>query len=313
LRHEDELEPGQPNLNLRCIPRICGGMPKTSPSTRGNEESDLTEPRTGGSKSGPLNYGRKRAAQSKFSVPAKRQATPENRPQMTRIIYDLGKIDGDDKESVQQQIDELHHHTAIQSKCEDLEKSGAKYLQFIASEHGTVLKAKRVIPPDTELCYYIGRLNSAGLNPPGNHSMAMGISGRTRLIINATRVPRDGPPGCSMHMGNHDCNPNCEVITYFPEGWNNDLALLILKSNQKISEGALVTFDYLGSMWLKHKSLPSEIPADFRKILCGCANPCPNGLGRLDWIEPRIRLSVSEREKWSRGRIPTTGGPGIAM
>jgi hypothetical protein len=31
-------------------------------------------------------------------------------------------------------------------------------------------------------------------------------------------------------------------------------------------------------------------------------------LGRLDWIELRIQLSVSEREKWSRGRILATEG-----
>jgi hypothetical protein len=65
---------------------------------------------------------------------------------MTRIIYDLGKIVGDDKESVQQQIDELHHHPAIQSKCDEFEKSGAKYLRFSASEHGASLVAKCVIP-----------------------------------------------------------------------------------------------------------------------------------------------------------------------
>ena len=71
VRHEHELEPGQPNLNLRCIPRICGGMPKTSPSTRGSEESDLTEPRTGGVKSVSVKLREEASGPIKVLYPSK--------------------------------------------------------------------------------------------------------------------------------------------------------------------------------------------------------------------------------------------------
>jgi SET domain-containing protein len=83
----------------------------------------------------------------------------------------------------------------------------------------------------------------------GNHSMDMGSSGRTSLCVNATHDPKDLPLGCSMHMANHSCNPNCRVTPYEPEGWNNDLVLLMLVAMSDIVSGEAVTFQYKGSMW----------------------------------------------------------------
>jgi hypothetical protein len=111
-----------------------------------------------------------------------------------------------------------------------------------------------------------------------------------------------------MHLCNHSCNPNCRVEEYIPEGWNNDLALLVLVSTREIAPGEEVTLCYKGTMWQSLASISSEAPSGRRKIQCGCSDPCPNGLGRLDWIEPRRHLTAATRAKWSRGRLLETNG-----
>ncbi len=133
-------------------------------------------------------------------------------------------------------------------KCEQLEHAGLKYLQF-SSLHGTGIAAKNELPQNTELSYYIGADHAAACNPAGNHSMDMESSGRTSLCVNTTHVPKDLPLGCSMHMANHSCYPNCRVTPYEPEGWNNHLVLLMLVAIRDILSGEAVTFQYKGSMW----------------------------------------------------------------
>ncbi len=46
-----------------------------------------------------------------------------------------------------------------------------------------------------------------------------------------------------MHMGNHGCDPNCEAVPYVPEGWNNDLVLLMLVSGKPRGRYARVAFE----------------------------------------------------------------------
>jgi hypothetical protein len=153
----------------------------------GSETTGPTISGTGANQSVPLNYGRKRAAKQMLSTSTKRPTIPDAPSRTTtRIIYALGKVAREERENIQQQIDDLHGHPAIQSKCKELEESGAQYLKFTSS-HGTGLKAKCPIPPDTALCYYIGHLYDAQYNPLGNHSMSLGFSNQTSIIINATR------------------------------------------------------------------------------------------------------------------------------
>ncbi len=106
-----------------------------------------------------------------------------------------------------------------------------------------------------------------------------------------------------MHLLNHSCDPNCTVVSYTPEGWDNDLELLILVAIQEIRQGQPVTFHYRGNMWKPLEILPPTAPPGQRLIACGCNNPCPKRLGRLDYIEPRIRLTPEVRAKWNRGCI----------
>ena len=68
--------------------------------------------------------------------------------------------------------------------------------------------------------------------------------GQVRLCINASRVPRDLVPGRCMHLLNHSCDPNCTVVSYAPDGWDNDLELLIFEAIQEIRQGQPVTFHY---------------------------------------------------------------------
>ena len=113
-----------------------------------------------------------------------------------------------------------------------------------------------------------------------------------------------------MHRCNHGCNPNCKVEEYSPSGWNNDLALLMLVSTREIAPGEEVTLCYKGTMWQSLASLSFETPSGRRKIQCGCSDPCPNGLGRLDWIEPRRHPTAATRAKWNRGRLLEINGSG---
>jgi hypothetical protein len=95
------------------------------------------------------------------------------------------------------------------------------------------------------------------------------------------------PLGCSMHMANHSCNPNCRAIPYEPEDWNNDLVLLLLVTVRDILSGEDITFQYKGSLWQLHTELPFLAPLGFQLIQCGCDQLYPNNLARLDWIEIR--------------------------
>ncbi len=103
-------------------------------------------------------------------------------------------------------------------------------------------------------------------------------------------------------MANHSCNPNCRVTPYEPDGWDNDPVLLMLVAMRDIVSGEAVTFQYKGSMWQAHSELPLLAPKRFRLIQCGCDQPCPNGLARLDWIDSDNDTSPTETEEWYRGR-----------
>ena len=207
---------------------------------------------------------------------------------------------GKDAEHIQQSIHHFNQHPALQSKCKELEKNGHRYLK-IASEHGRSIAAKRPIPSGTELCYYIGIIYDG--NPEGNYCVDGGLVGETQLNINASDIPDNLPLGCCMHLVNHGCNPNGKVETYVPEGWDNDLELLILTATCKIDTEEHITFRYEGTMWQSFASLPLTIPPGFRAIKCGCHDPCPNGLGRLDRITRRSRVSSATQAQWSRGRF----------
>jgi hypothetical protein len=286
------------------VPQLRGGMP-TKPSDS-DESNDSILPQARQKRQTRAHHMSTRSTTATQLGPlTTRQQTPtptEHTFTQIRLVYECGIILGPDKEDIRQSIHDFNGHPAIQSKCANLEKAGAKYLKLAPSQ-GMGLAAKINIPRDTELCYYIGVVNVADHDPPGNYSIDGGQIGQTRLRINATRVPRNGPAGCSMHMGNHGCDPNCEAVPYVPEGWNNDLVLLMLVSIRDIKQDTQVTFQYKGTMWTLYSSLPTTVPNGFRAIKCRCQDPCPNKLGRLDWIEPRIRLSNSIRAKWNQGRI----------
>ena len=87
-------------------------------------------------------------------------------------------------------------------------------------------------------------------------SMYLGLCGGVPLHVNATRLPGDLPLGACMHLHAHSCNPNGVVYEYIPDGWNNDLELLVFRSIMYIKAGNLVTFAYKGSMWRPYATLP---------------------------------------------------------
>jgi hypothetical protein len=181
-----------------------------------------------------------------------------------------------------------------------------RYLHVEQSDMGRSLIAKIDIPDNTDLSYYIGTANAVGLDPHSNHSMYLGLCGGVPLHVNATRLPGDLPLGACMHLHAHSCNPNGVVYEYIPDGWNNDLALLVFRSIMYIKAGDLVTFAYKGSMWRPYATLPTP-PAGFETIRCLCANPCPKDMGRLDWIETVPRLSPQECAKREHGTIEQDG------
>ena len=80
----------------------------------------------------------------------------EELPTNVRLVYKLGMVAGEDKESIQESIHEFNKHPAIQLKCAELEKAGCKYLR-LASSHGTGLAAKRDIPRDTDMLLHWNR------------------------------------------------------------------------------------------------------------------------------------------------------------
>ena len=114
---------------------------------------------------------------------------------------------------------------------------------------GRSLTAKTDIPDKTDLSYYIGTAHAADLDPHSNHSMYLGLCGGVPLHVNATSLPGDLPLGAFLHLHAHSCNPNGVVYEYIPDGWNNDLALLVFMSITNIKVGDLVTFAYKGCLW----------------------------------------------------------------
>jgi hypothetical protein len=97
------------------------------------------------------------------------------------------------------------------------------------------LAAKTDVPQDSELCYDLGVVqNVIQLAITVCQCVDMGSSGRTCLCVNATRVPKDIPLGCSMHTTSHSCNQTCRVMPYEPEDGNTDVALLVLVTMRDI-------------------------------------------------------------------------------
>jgi hypothetical protein len=295
--------------DLRCTLRLCGGMPKRR-LTKNSADSDWTPPGPG-----PWQRrGDRTHHMTTRSVRPRRVISLTNRqpedtsnpeiPEHHRIVYELGRVVGEESQFVRDCIRKFHMSTAIQSKCDELERAGHKYLTLVSS-HGIGVAAKQDIPLHTQLGYYVGVLYDADHNPPGNHCITGGQIGQVQLelCINASRVPRDLVPGRCMHLLNHSCDPNCTVVSYAPEGWDNDLELLILVAIQEIRQGQPVTFHYRGNMWKPLELLPPTAPPGQRLIACGYNNPCPKRLGRLDYIEPRVRLTPEVRAKWNRGCI----------
>ena len=233
------------------------------------------------------------------------QTSVERMPEPVDLVYKIGTVVGDDKESIQESIFEFNGHPAIQSKCVDLERAGSKYLR-LTSSHGTGRAARRNIPKGTELCCYIGVIYDATHNPAGNHSIEMGLCGETRIYVNASQLPHGLPLGRSMHMANHSCDPNCAVKYYVPDGWNHDLVLFMMVASRDIVKKEDVTFEYKGTMWQLFSTLPPIAPEGFQVIKCGCKDPCPNKLGRLDVLTANYCKPTQEHEEWVGEYDPKT-------
>ena len=201
--------------------------------------------------------GRMNATAAKQQIPSSYQLGE------SRLVYEYGKVVGEDQEYIKQSIDAFNAHPDIQLKCEHLEEAGLRYLRF-TSLHGTGIAAREDVPQGTELYYYLGEVYDADHNPVGNHCLDIGRSGRTLLCVNASRVPKNLPLGSSMHMANHSCNPNCRATSYEPENWNNDLVLLMLVAIRDIKSGEAITFQYKGTMWQPIAMLPSFAPPGFQ-------------------------------------------------
>jgi hypothetical protein len=225
-----------------------------------------------------------------------------------RLIYTFGEVVGEDSEDIKVSIEQLNSHPGIQRKCEQHEHAGFKYLQFF-SLHGTGIAAKIEIPQNAELSYYIGAVYAVACNPVGNRSIDVGSSGRANLCVNATRVPKDLPLGCRMHMANHSCNPNCRVTPYEPDDWNNDHVLLMLVAMRDIVSGEAVTFQYKGCMWQAHSELPLLAPKNFSTYPVWRGH-CSGTVwtGHCSGTVWTLQLKTPPKTKIMAGEAPIRGG-----
>ena len=98
---------------------------------------------------------------------------------------------------------------------------------------------------------------------------------------------------------NHGCRPNGKLVEFIPDYWNDDLVLFIYVTTVFIPKGAQVTMDYGGDMWQPLDQLPRTLPSNTRRVVCGCANPCPKRMGRLDWIERKSHSKRHYRTHWN--------------
>ena len=67
-----------------------------------------------------------------------------------------------------------------------------------------------------------------------------------------------------------------------------------------------VTFEYKGTMWQLFSTLPPIAPEGFQVIKCGCKDPCPNKLGRLDVLTANYCKPTQEHEEWVGEYDPKT-------
>ena len=296
-------------VDLRLIPRRRGGAPpsETEPKPdlllRAATTPAEPMPRRRSTRSTSNTSTLIPGAQTLISSLGNIAASPTERPlQPPRLIYDLGHVPSEYRADLTETLRDFHNQSAIQKKCADLELAANQFLRVGQSKLGRSIIAKTDIPDNTDLTYYMGIAHAAGFDPHSNHSMYLGLCGGTPLHVNASRLPKDLPLGACMHLHAHSCKPNGMVYEYIPDGWINDLALLVFASIARIKAGDLVTFAYKGCMFQPYNTLPTA-SIGFIKIRCYCDNPCPMDMGRLDWIETVPRLSPKEREKWHRGRI----------
>ena len=113
---------------------------------------------------------------------------------MNRMVYKMGTIVGRDKAAIRECLSKFNSSPAVQLMCTRLEAKGEQFLEK-SSLHGSGVAAKQDIPAGTDLCYYIGVAYDAAHNPPGNHCIELGVCGSTRIVLNASSVPRDRTTG----------------------------------------------------------------------------------------------------------------------
>jgi hypothetical protein len=177
VRPDDDADHCQfVNPDIFYVPQRRGGMPK--PSDNGDDDDSMS-PSLRQERHAKTHQMSTRSMKAARPGPlTTRQQTPTptvHTSTQIRLVYECGTILGPDKEDIRQSIHDFNGHPAIQSKCANLEKAGAKYLKLAPSQ-GMGLAAKINIPRDTELCYYIGVVNDADHDPPGNYSIDGGAN-----------------------------------------------------------------------------------------------------------------------------------------
>jgi hypothetical protein len=107
-------------------------MPGTGKSPTDEDDCTPTKTELGKKHSRKVHHMRTRAATSgRMNATAAKQQIPSSyQLGESRLVYEYGKVVGEDQEYIKQSIDAFNAHPDIQLKCEHLEEAGLRYLRF---------------------------------------------------------------------------------------------------------------------------------------------------------------------------------------
>jgi hypothetical protein len=217
-----------------------------------------------------------------------------------RIGHSIGRKDRNDLTAL---LDDFHANEEIQRLCRVATTNASHYLFFHRTEGQEPYYVAAIeIPPDTFLAVYSGFLEQLRSRRGQRHDMSLGrLDFAYPLCVDGTpgRGGDDSRPG-QMQLVNHCCRPgnNAESVEIHCDVTGLTAFFLRSTSDRSIAPGEEIRFPYQevvikngkkqypqDGFWKKAASLPSP-PRNQKWVVCNCAEPCPNGYGRLQYISP---------------------------
>lgn len=147
---------------------------------------------------------------------------------------------------------------------------------------GAFNAGNKPIPQGKDVAWFIGSIVKGDKPFPNNfYLMNLGkvLVGKRFLNLSLNgKTSLEHYKDINASYYNHSCNPNCKVVTWYPE---DEISILVIQTMREIQPGEELTIHYGEDYWhtpeTGHKVLKRNIPSNkMIKCLCSYPSECPN-------------------------------------